>query len=114
MEPEGQQGPPPPQRTAPAGRSDRSAAFSPAQCVASCSRDLRYAAEVWSGPRAAPADGSAIWRTILATQLGTRTLQLQPGNRVIPDSPFTLVLSGGGLKGLAHIGVLRALEERGL
>lgn len=28
--------------------------------------------------------------------------------------PFTLVLSGGGLKGLAHIGVLKALEERGL
>jgi NTE family protein len=28
--------------------------------------------------------------------------------------PITLVLSGGGLKGLAHIGVLRALEERGL
>lgn len=27
---------------------------------------------------------------------------------------FTLVMSGGGLKGLAHIGVLRALEERGL
>jgi NTE family protein len=27
---------------------------------------------------------------------------------------FTLVLSGGGLKGLAHIGVLRALEERDL
>jgi NTE family protein len=27
---------------------------------------------------------------------------------------FTLVLSGGGLKGLAHIGVLRALEERRL
>jgi NTE family protein len=33
---------------------------------------------------------------------------------VNPDRPFTLVLSGGGLKGLAHIGVLRALEERGL
>lgn len=31
-----------------------------------------------------------------------------------PDRPFTLVLSGGGLKGLAHVGVLRALEERGL
>ncbi len=31
-----------------------------------------------------------------------------------PDSEFTLVLSGGGLKGLAHIGVLRALDERGL
>ncbi len=30
------------------------------------------------------------------------------------QTPFTLVLSGGGLKGLAHIGVLRALEERGL
>jgi NTE family protein len=27
--------------------------------------------------------------------------------------PFTLVLSGGGLKGLAHIGVLKALIERG-
>ncbi|MEO8199157.1 MAG: patatin-like phospholipase family protein [Gemmatimonadota bacterium] len=30
------------------------------------------------------------------------------------ESPFTLVLSGGGMKGLAHIGVLRALEQRGL
>ncbi|MDH4130636.1 MAG: patatin-like phospholipase family protein [Gemmatimonadota bacterium] len=29
-------------------------------------------------------------------------------------APFTLVLSGGGLRGLAHLGVLRALEERGL
>lgn len=28
--------------------------------------------------------------------------------------PFTLVLSGGGLKGLAHIGVLKALEDRGM
>ncbi len=27
---------------------------------------------------------------------------------------FTLVLGGGGLKGLAHVGALRALEERGL
>jgi len=27
---------------------------------------------------------------------------------------FSLVLSGGGLKGLTHIGVLRALEERGM
>jgi NTE family protein len=34
--------------------------------------------------------------------------------RVSPERPFTLVLSGGGLKGLAHIGVFRALEERGL
>ncbi len=30
------------------------------------------------------------------------------------SSPFTLVLSGGGMKGMAHIGVLRALHERGL
>ena len=28
--------------------------------------------------------------------------------------PFTLVLSGGGLKGLAHVGVLKALHERGM
>jgi len=39
---------------------------------------------------------------------------LSAGKRVTADRPFTLVLSGGGLKGLAHIGVLRALEERGL
>jgi len=31
----------------------------------------------------------------------------------IPER-FALVLGGGGLKGFAHIGVLRALEERGL
>jgi NTE family protein len=30
------------------------------------------------------------------------------------EAPFTLVLSGGGMKGMAHIGVLRALQERGL
>jgi NTE family protein len=41
-------------------------------------------------------------------------LHPNPGKRVNPVRPFTLVLSGGGLKGLAHIGVLRALEERGL
>lgn len=29
-------------------------------------------------------------------------------------SPFALVLSGGGLKGLAHIGTFRAVEEAGL
>ena len=29
-------------------------------------------------------------------------------------SQFSLVLGGGGLKGLAHVGVLRALEERDL
>ena len=29
------------------------------------------------------------------------------------DTPFTLVLGGGGMKGLAHVGVLQALTERG-
>jgi len=33
---------------------------------------------------------------------------------VTGDTPFTLVLGGGGMKGLAHIGVLQALVERGL
>src|SRR6267143_116591 len=40
-----------------------------------------------------------------------------PGKRtrdVKRDTPFTLVLGGGGMKGLAHIGVLQALGERGL
>jgi NTE family protein len=32
----------------------------------------------------------------------------------VSNPRFTLVLGGGGLKGLAHIGVFRALEERGL
>lgn len=31
-----------------------------------------------------------------------------------PDTSFTLVLGGGGMKGLAHVGVLQALVERGL
>jgi predicted acylesterase/phospholipase RssA/ferredoxin len=48
-------------------------------------------------------------------ELGVRYAgHLSRGKRVNPDRPFTLVLSGGGLKGLAHIGVLRALEERHL
>jgi NTE family protein len=32
---------------------------------------------------------------------------------VKPGTPFTLVLGGGGMKGLAHVGVLQALLERG-
>ena len=52
---------------------------------------------------------------IFAPWLGVRYAgHLSRGKRVNPDHPFTLVLSGGGLKGLAHIGVLRALEERHL
>ena len=30
------------------------------------------------------------------------------------DAPFSLVLAGGGARGFAHVGVLRALERRGL
>ena len=55
---------------------------------------------------------------------GARFLHLSPdvqyapnlnwGKRVSNERSFTLVLSGGGLKGLAHIGVFKALEERGL
>ncbi len=41
-------------------------------------------------------------------------MELLQGGRVKQGGKFTLVLSGGGLKGLAHIGVFRALEERGL
>src|SRR5919202_4544593 len=38
------------------------------------------------------------------------------GGRVNPQIPerIALVLGGGGLKGFAHIGVLRAMEERGI
>ncbi len=32
----------------------------------------------------------------------------------IVESPFTLALGGGGARGLAHIGVLRALENKGI
>ena len=31
-----------------------------------------------------------------------------------PGTRYTLVLGGGGMKGLAHVGVLEALLERGL
>ncbi len=56
-----------------------------------------------------------MWRTILAFRSGARHAPNPNwGTPVNPERPFTLVLSGGGLKGLAHIGVFRALEERGL
>ena len=63
----------------------------------------------------APAGRHGAERTILAPSAGVRyAANLSRGKRVNPERPFTLVLSGGGLKGLAHIGVFRALEERGL
>ena len=39
---------------------------------------------------------------------------LNPKNRRHPGSRFSLVLGGGGARGLAHIGVLKVLEREGL
>src|SRR5437660_9606981 len=38
----------------------------------------------------------------------------QAAGHVNNQTQFTLVLGGGGMKGVAHIGVLQALTERGL
>src|SRR5213594_2698131 len=38
----------------------------------------------------------------------------QAANHVNTEPRFTLVLGGGGMKGVAHVGVLQALTERGL
>jgi predicted acylesterase/phospholipase RssA len=45
---------------------------------------------------------SLLWSSALAAQQGC------------PAGPTALVLSGGGAKGLAHIGVIQALEARGI
>ena len=49
---------------------------------------------------------------VSTTLLGTHSLR-QADSDVKRDTPFTLVLGGGGMKGLAHVGVLQALLERG-
>jgi len=49
---------------------------------------------------------------VFTTLLGTQ-LTGQADRAVKRDTPYTLVLGGGGMKGLAHIGVLQALLERG-
>ena len=49
---------------------------------------------------------------VFTTLLGTQ-LPGQADRAVKRDTPFTLVLGGGGMKGLAHVGVLQALVERG-
>src|SRR3989475_2308430 len=38
----------------------------------------------------------------------------QAAGHVNNQTQFTLVLGGGGMKGVAHVGVLQALTERGL
>ena len=49
---------------------------------------------------------------VSTTLLGTQPPG-QADRAVKRDTPFTLVLGGGGMKGLAHVGVLQALLERG-
>ena len=49
---------------------------------------------------------------VFTTLLGTQ-LPGQADRAVKRDTPFTLVLGGGGMKGLAHVGVIQALLERG-
>lgn len=45
----------------------------------------------------------------------TRDLLPRASVRLVkPDTRFVLALGGGGMKGLAHVGVLQALAERGL
>lgn len=51
-----------------------------------------------------------------ATVLPLEPLRLEMVGKQLPlpDRPVALVLGGGGLRGFAHIGVLRALEEHGI
>src|SRR2546428_704526 len=49
---------------------------------------------------------------VSTTLLGTQPPG-QADSAVKRDTPFTLVLGGGGMKGVAHVGVLQALLERG-
>ncbi len=46
--------------------------------------------------------------------LGLETVRQHSGAASGTNRPVALVLGGGGLRGFAHIGVLRALEERGI
>ena len=49
-----------------------------------------------------------------ASTLPGTSFRGQAGRPVKPDTRFVLALGGGGMKGLAHVGVLQALAERGL
>ena len=49
-------------------------------------------------------------RLLAAALVATSPLQGQQ----CPDGPVALVLAGGGAKGFAHIGVLRALDSLGV
>src|SRR5579884_120099 len=60
-------------------------------------------------------DGGSQWRGTGHSDYVTRSLTPRASGGMIDSrTRFALVLGGGGMKGLAHIGVLRALTERGL
>jgi NTE family protein len=69
-------------------------------------------------PPSAPIRGTATWLTAFPAcrhhhlRLGDRS-DLARAARLIGGRAWTLVLSGGGARGFAHAGVLRALRERG-
>jgi NTE family protein len=46
--------------------------------------------------------------------VGVLTYRNRCGREILQTREFTLVLGGGGIKGLAHLGVLTALEEAGV
>src|SRR2546425_10334631 len=77
-------------------------------------------AKTATNPRRKRAQGSRasrVQKSGAAMGLSTTLLGTQPPGQadraVKRDTPFTLVLGGGGMKGLAHVGVLQALLERG-
>jgi len=59
-----------------------------------------------------------IWRlayiTVLLLFLVTETTAQHRSDTAVSEGSFGLVLSGGGARGFAHIGVLKVLEEEGL
>src|SRR5690606_24825898 len=55
----------------------------------------------------------ALWFAVALLTGGSAFLPVAAQGRCAP-APTALVLSGGGAKGLAHVGVLRALESAGI
>lgn len=72
------------------------------------------------GPQRAPHTDPLAWRALALSQfhhhhIGPLERQvLQPLLRRITGRGLGLVLGGGGARGFAHVGLLRAMEERGL
>src|SRR5690348_4206262 len=65
-------------------------------------------------PRSLSAARSSAWSACTSTSSRPATGTGRRSRRSIMSRRIALVLGGGGLKGFAHIGVLRALEERGI